>query len=99
MVHCGALPRKNRPAGDETVIELATAIKPEYVKLRRILKAWEADHPTEALHPEEVHDDVHDRLNELGGYRLEAKARQLLAGLGFRHNELDRPPREMIDCW
>src|ERR1700704_2062596 len=79
----GYLPQENAPVGDETVIELATGITPEYIKLRRILKAWDADHPTEALHSEDIHDDVHDRFNELGGYRLEAKARQILAGLGF----------------
>src|SRR5437016_496907 len=98
-VSFGYLPQENAPAGDETVIELATAIKPEYVKLRRILKAWEADHPTEALHPEEIHDDVHDRFNELGGYRLEAKARQILAGLSFRQKDFDRPAREMSGGW
>ena len=98
-VSFGYLPQENAPAGDETVIELATAIKPEYVKLRRILKAWEADHPTEALHPEDVHDDVHDRFNELGGYRLEAKARQILAGLSFRQKDFDRPAREMSGGW
>src|SRR5512133_1996394 len=80
-IQIGYLPQENAPAGDETVIELATAITPEYTKLRRILKAWEADHPSEALHPEEIHDDVHDRFNELGCYRLEAKAQQILAGL------------------
>src|SRR5206468_2028985 len=95
----GYLPQENAPAGDETVIELATAIKPEYVKLRRILKAWDADHPTEALHPEEIHDDVHDRFNELGGYRLGAKAKQILAGLGFREKDFDRPAREMSGGW
>src|SRR5262245_60509546 len=55
----GYLPQENAPAGDETVVELATCITPDYVRLRRILKAWEADHPIEALHPEEIHDDVH----------------------------------------
>ena len=77
----GYLPQENAPVGDETVIELATGITAEYIKLRRILKAWDADHPLEALHGEEIHDDVHDRFNELGGYRLEAKAKQILAGL------------------
>src|SRR5215813_4853003 len=95
----GYLPQENTPVGGETVIELATGITPEYVRLRRILKAWEADHPIEALHPEEVHDDVHDRFNELGGYRLEAKARQILAGLSFRQNDFDRPAREMSGGW
>lgn len=98
-VAIGYLPQENSPAGDETVIELAAGITPEYVKLRRILKAWEADHPIEALHPEEVHDDVHERFNELGGYRLEAKARQMLAGLGFRERDAERPARELSGGW
>jgi ATP-binding cassette subfamily F protein 3 len=98
-VSFGYLPQENAPVGDETVIELATAIVPEFVKLRRILKAWEADHPDGALHPEDVHDDVHDRFNELGGYRLEAKARQILAGLGFKQKDFDRQAREMSGGW
>ncbi len=95
----GYLPQENAPVADETVIELAAGISPEYVKLRRILKAWDADHPTEALHHEEIHDDVHDRFNELGGYRLEAKAKQILAGLSFREKDFDRPAREMSGGW
>src|SRR5215469_8399098 len=95
----GYLPQETAPAGDETVIELATAITPDFVKLRRIIKSWEADHPVEALHPEEIHDDVHDRFNELGGYRLEAKAKQILAGLSFREKDFNRPAREMSGGW
>src|SRR5215813_14614901 len=95
----GYLPQENTPVGGETVIELATGISPDYIRLRRILKAWEADHPVEALHPEDVHDDVHDRFNELGGYRLEAKAKQILVGLSFRERDFDRPAREMSGGW
>ncbi len=95
----GFLPQESAPAGDETVLELATAITPEHTKLRRIIKAWEADHPVEAQHPEDVHDNVHDRFNELGGYRLEAKAKQILAGLSFRETDFDRPAREMSGGW
>src|SRR5436190_10242521 len=95
----GYLPQENAPVGDETVIELAAAITPDFVKLRRILKAWEADHPVEALHPEEIHDDIHDRFNELGGYRLEAKAKQILAGLSFREKDFERRANEMSGGW
>jgi ATP-binding cassette subfamily F protein 3 len=98
-ISVGYLPQETAPTGDETVIELATAITPDFVKLRRIIKAWEADHPVEALHPEEIHDDVHDRFNELGGYRLEAKAKQILAGLSFRESDFDRPARELSGGW
>ena len=98
-ISIGYLPQENAPVADETVVELATGITPEYIRLRRILKAWEADHPAEALHAEEIHDDVHDRFNELGGYRLEAKAKQILAGLSFREQDFDRPAREMSGGW
>src|SRR5436190_1628896 len=98
-VSIGYLPQENCPVADETVVELATAMTPEFTKLRRILKAWEADHPVEALHSEDIHDDVHDRFNELGGYRLEAKARQILAGLSFREKDSERPARQMSGGW
>jgi ATP-binding cassette subfamily F protein 3 len=98
-VQTGYLPQENAPVGDETVMELATGITPEHTRLRRIIKAWEADHPTESLHPEDVHDDVHDRYQELGGYRLEARACQILVGLGFRQKDFDRPAREMSGGW
>src|ERR1039458_8748002 len=98
-VTLGYLPQETAVAGDETVIELATSIAPDFVKLRRIIKAWEADHPVEALHAEEIHDNVHDRFNQLGGYRLEAKAKQILAGLSFRESDFERPAREMSGGW
>src|SRR5262245_53134746 len=55
----GYLPQESAPVGAETVLELATSITPEFVKLRRIIMAWDADHPVEASHPEDIHDDVH----------------------------------------
>ena len=95
----GHLPQESAPAGDETVTELATAISPEFTKLRRIIHAWDNDHPIEALHPEEIHDNVHDRFNELNGYQIEAKAKQILAGLSFREKDFERPAREMSGGW
>src|SRR6478736_8239491 len=98
-VNIGYLPQESSPAGNETVIEIATAISPEFVKLRRVIKAWEHDHPIEAEHSDDVHDDVHDKYNELNGYHLEAKAKQILAGLSFREKDFDRPAREMSGGW
>src|SRR6266496_2304546 len=95
----GYLPQESAPVGDETVVELATAMTPEYTRLRRVLKAWEADHPEAMLPAEEIHDDAHDRFNELGGYRLEAKAKKVLAGLSFRDSDFQRPAREMSGGW
>ena len=98
-ISVGHLPQESMPFSDETVIELATSISPEFIKLRRIIHAWDNDHPTEALHPEEIHDNIHDRFNELGGYQIEAKAKQILAGLSFREKDFDRPAREMSGGW
>jgi ATP-binding cassette subfamily F protein 3 len=95
----GYLPQETAVVGDETVIEIAAAITPDFIKLRRVIKAWEADHPVEASHSEEIHDDAHNRFNELGGYRLEAKAKQILAGLSFRESDFDRPARELSGGW
>src|SRR5207244_4643588 len=83
----GFLPQESAPAGNETVLELATAITPEIESLQKQLKAWESDHPAEAVPHEHAHHslhqghDVHARFDELGGYQLEAKAKQSLAGL------------------
>ena len=98
-VTLGYLPQESAPAGEETVIELATSITPDFVRLRRIIHAWDANHPVEALHPEDIHDNIHDRFHELGGYQIEAKAKQILSGLSFREKDFDRPAKEMSGGW
>ena len=95
----GYLPQESAPVGDESVVEIACAIAPDFVRLMRIIKAWDNVHPVEAAHPEDLHDDVHERFNELDGYLVEAKAKQILAGLGFRETDFDRPARELSGGW
>ena len=71
-VTIGFLPQESMPVGDETVLELATAITPEVVHLQKHLKAWEAGHPSE------VDDDhgIHARFDELGGHQLESRPKK-----------------------
>src|SRR5471030_2772124 len=95
----GYLPQESAPVGDETILELATAISPEFAKLRRIILSWDADHHVAPDHVEEIHDDAHNRFHELGGYQLDAKAKQILSGLGFREKDFDRPSRELSGGW
>ncbi len=95
----GYLPQESAPVGDETVLELATAISPEFAKLRRIILAWDSDHHVAPDHVEEIHDDAHNRFHELGGYQLDAKAKQILSGLGFREKDFDRKSRELSGGW
>src|ERR1700751_1899757 len=43
----GYLPQERAPAGDETILELATAITPEMGELQKKRKAWETLQPDE----------------------------------------------------
>ncbi len=94
-VSLGYLPQETAPVGEETVLELATAISPEIVELQNQLKLAEADHD----HEIDLHDDVHMRFEELGGYLLEPKAKRILGGLGFHVEDFNRPTREMSGGW
>jgi ATP-binding cassette subfamily F protein 3 len=95
----GYLPQESAPVGDETVLELATAISPEFAKLRKLVLSWDSDHHIAPDHVEEIHDDAHNRFHELGGYQLDAKAKQILSGLGFREKDFDRKARELSGGW
>ena len=91
----GHLPQETAPAGEETVLELATAITPEVVELQRRMRRFDAGHDTDS------HDfhDVQARFDELGGYQLEPKAKTILRGLAFRERDFDRPAKAMSGGW
>lgn len=94
-VSVGYLPQESAPCGDETVLELATNISPEFEKLRKLIKDQEARHIVDG---EEYHT-AHARFLELNGYGLEPKAKRILSGLAFREQDFDRPAREMSGGW
>jgi ATP-binding cassette subfamily F protein 3 len=91
----GHLPQESAPAGDATVLELATAVTEEIADLQRKIKAWDSEHPAESDH----HENIHARYDALGGYHLAPKAKRILAGLSFREKDFDRPLREMSGGW
>jgi ATP-binding cassette subfamily F protein 3 len=43
--------------------------------------------------------DAQSRFEQLGGYSLEANARRILGGLGFRETDADRPFAELSGGW
>lgn len=88
----GFLPQETAAVGNETVLEIAIGVHPELPGLLRKLKAGE-----EADHGHEV--DPHSRYAELGGFEIEARAKQILNGLSFRERDFDRPARELSGGW
>ncbi len=87
----GFLPQENAPAGDETVLELATAISPELTKVQQILKTTPEDSP-------EHHDALH-AFDEHGGWQIEPTAKRILAGLAFRESDFERPAKTLSGGW
>ena len=87
----GYLPQEIAPSGDETVLELATAVFPEITALRQTLRR-EGEN-SEAGHCAQT------RLDELRIYELEPKAQQILAGLAFRQSDFNRPTRALSGGW
>jgi ATP-binding cassette subfamily F protein 3 len=94
-VTVGYLPQESAPAGDETVLELAAGISPDLVNLQREMRSI-------ARGSHEEHDDaslVRARFDELGGYQVQARAKKILAGLGFRDADFYRSAKELSGGW
>lgn len=91
----GFLPQESAPVGEESVLELATAISPEHARLRRLIAACEARGQTES-------DDYHHAVADyaaLGGYQLDPKAKRILSGLAFRESDFNRPAKALSGGW
>jgi ATP-binding cassette subfamily F protein 3 len=91
----GYLPQETAASGDETVLELATAITLEHAALKKILSDGDRTGQTDT---EEYHD-AQGRYAELGAYQLEPKAKRILSGLAFRESDFDRPAKTMSGGW
>jgi ATP-binding cassette subfamily F protein 3 len=90
----GFLPQEAEAVGEETVLDLATgrAILPV---LEERLRQMEASGQVSTPEYNEAHIQ-HDALNDA---QAGAKAKKILAGLGFRQGDFDRPAKEMSGGW
>jgi len=91
----GYLPQESEPAGEETVIEIATGRAGQVEELEKQMAAFEesGDVTNPAYYEAQ---SKHGALTDPG---LEAKAKKMLAGLGYRQTDFDRKVREMSGGW
>ena len=91
----GYLPQETTNAGEESVLELVTALTEEHAALRQIVVKENGD----ANRPGISVEEAHHRFGELNGYQLEAEAVRVLHGLGFSDDQLIRPADALSGGW
>lgn len=91
----GYLPQEAGEPTDETVIEIAMGITPEMTDILRTMREYESK--GDLGHPDFA--KAQDQFTLLNGYQLEPKAKKILAGLGFKQADFQRPAREFSGGW
>ena len=88
----GFLPQESAPTGEETVIELATAISTELSEIQKKIR----------LHPDSENPTRIQALEEFAehnGFALEAKAKKILSGLAFQQNDFQKSAKTLSGGW
>jgi len=93
--HVGYLSQEAGDPGDETVLQIATAINPEMREVQRVMREHEKAGTLDAVE----YAEAQDQFTLMNGFQLEPKARKILAGLGFKQEDFDRPAHEMSGGW
>src|SRR6185369_13834348 len=91
----GYLPQESEVMGNETVLEVATGRAGEVPALEKRLAELEAAGQVDA--PEYL--EAHAKHEALSDPQVEARAKKMLAGLGYRTTDFARPAREMSGGW
>ena len=93
--HVGYLSQEAGDPGEETVLQIATAINPEMRGVQRTMRVHEAAGTLDS----EEYAEAQDKFTLMNGFQLEPKAKKILAGLGFKQGDFDRPASEMSGGW
>lgn len=91
----GHLPQEAEAHADETILEVATGRVDELPRLEAQLRDLEG--AGDVTSPE--YFEAHARHDALNDPQVEAKAKKILHGLGYRETDFDRMARELSGGW
>ncbi|MEY5015686.1 MAG: hypothetical protein RIS92_2044, partial [Verrucomicrobiota bacterium] len=91
----GFLPQEAEAVGDETVLDIATGRASEIPALETRLRELEAKGDVDG--PDYL--EANAKYEALTNPQVDAKAKRMLAGLGYRGTDFDRPARELSGGW
>jgi len=91
----GFLPQEAEAVGPETVLEIATGRAGEIPALEKTLRELE----TRGEIDSPAYNEASMKFEALNNPQVEAKAKKMLAGLGYRETDFTRPAREMSGGW
>jgi len=91
----GYLPQEGEAVGDESVMDVATGRAGEVPRLEALLAECEKAGDVES--PKYL--EAHAKHEALCDANVDAKAKKIMAGLGFKQTDFDRPAREMSGGW
>ena len=91
----GFLPQESEAVGDETVLAVATGRAGELEKLEKRLQELEGEGNVDV--PE--YYETQGKFDALNDPQVEAKAKKMLHGLGYKEEDFERPAKEMSGGW
>ena len=103
-VTVGYLEQETHLMGHKSALAEVVDSAHEVKQVERQVSELEAQISSTAPGPEldrllERYGAVQDRFERLGGYELESRARQILAGLGFPVEDFDKPAEDFSGGW
>src|SRR4051812_14801198 len=91
----GYLPQESEAVGEETVMDVATGRATELPRLEKRLHELEKAGDVESAE----YLEAHAKHEALSNPQVDAKAKRMLAGLGYREQDFNRSAKEMSGGW
>ena len=105
-VTVGYLPQEKNVKSEKTVLDEAMTAFEEYYEIERQLTKLQDELSNREDYESasyqrlcEKMSHLNERLTIMGGHSIEGEAEQILIGLGFEHNDMQRPMREFSNGW